>query len=417
MANISGVTKRREYGDGSIYQRASDGRWCATVEAGFHANGKRRRVTVTAKTRAEVVKKLRDKKRDIDTSGIPIRSARTTVKQWADAWLAIKQRELSPRGYNAAASPVRKWIVPTIGHKRLELLTPADARAVAAAQRDAGRKATTAAATHRTLLNMLRAALAEGHRVPPSVLAVKAPKPAPSDRMDLSLEDSLACLAVAEQMPNGLRWLLALLYGVRQGEALGLTWRAVDFDAGEIHIEWQLDGLPYNVPRDKKSGFRVPDAYEAEHLVDAWHLVRPKSRKGHRVLPMPPALADAFRWWQERAPESPHGLVFPSLNGRPLNDKVDRREWWAIQEQAGVAHPAGRPYHIHECRNFAATQYGEANADAEVLMSLLGHATAAQSGEYRRIHRGPKLALVEQVAALLPFSPQDGPARTASTLE
>lgn len=51
-------------------------------------------------------------------------------------------------------------------------------------------------------------------------------------------------------------------------------------------------------------------------------------------------------------------------------------------------------------------QLGELDVDPEVIQSLLGHATAAQSGEYRRIHRGPKLAAIKAIEQVLPFNPQ-----------
>lgn len=155
------------------------------------------------------------------------------------------------------------------------------------------------------------------------------------------------------------------------------------------------------------------------HLTKAWHLTRPKTKKGFRVLPMTPVFERALRDWLAVRPANPWGLVFPAADGQPLNDKVDRVEWWAIQGAASMAsyddhaelgpvqvgHPGGRYYHIHECRNVTATQLGEAGVDPVVIQSLLGHATAAQSAEYRRIHRGPKLEAVEKVAELLPFKP------------
>lgn len=423
------MVKRREYGDGSVYQRSSDGLFVASIDVAPGANGKRRRITVSAKTRPLALKKLREKRLAIETSGVPTQTARTTVKQWATTWLEIKARTLSPRGYNAAASPVRKWIIPTIGHRRLDALTPADLRAVADAQRDAGRSGSTAAATHRTLLNLLRAAIVEGHQVPQRVLLVPAPKASKSDRMDIPVDQALACLQVAASLPHGTRWALAIIYGARQGEALGLTWSAVDFDARTLDLEWQLDQLPYRVPRDRTSGFRVPDDYEARHLVGSWHLVRLKSRAGKRVLPMTPGFARALAAWREVAPANDWDLVWPALRqpggrgGRdgvwPAGDKGDLAEWHAIQGTASLAslddhtdlapvvvgHPGGRYWHIHECRNLAATQLGETGADPEVIKSLLGHATAAMSGQYRRIHREPKMAAVERVAELLPFDP------------
>lgn len=431
------MAARREYGTGSIYQR-KDGMWIGSLEAGTTADGDRRRITVSMKStgnakrdRAEVGKRLRDKRLAIERDGTPTASARTTVKQWAKTYLAVKKTKLSPRGYNAARSPIRKWIVPTIGHRRLEALTPADVRAVERAQRDAGRSGSTAAATHRALLTMLRAAIVEGHRVPQRVLLVPAPTASRSDRRDLSVEESVACLRVAADLPHGTRWAMALLYGVRQGEALGLTEEFVDFTNHEIRLEWQLDNLPYEHGCDPGCGkraascpqrrFRVPDEYEAVHLVDSWHLVRPKSKKGVRVLPMTREFERAMREWLAVRPANPWGLVWPTAGGRPANDKHDLAEWHAIQGAASLAsydagadlapvqvgHPAGRHYHIHECRNFAATRLGEAGVDPAVIQSLLGHATAAMSAEYRTIHRGPKLEAVEKIAAVLPLGKRE----------
>ena len=63
------ASKRRANGEGSIYQRASDGRWLASFENGWTDSGRRRRVVVTAKTRGEVVRKLRDRRKEIDQYG------------------------------------------------------------------------------------------------------------------------------------------------------------------------------------------------------------------------------------------------------------------------------------------------------------------------------------------------------------
>ena len=77
------------------------------------------------------------------------------------------------------------------------------------------------------------------------------------------------------------RWLMAFLYAARQAECLGLTWPFVTADT--LTIAWQLQPIPYRVPRDRSSGFRVPDGYEAQQLAGRMHLVRPKSKAGWRT--------------------------------------------------------------------------------------------------------------------------------------
>jgi len=51
------MSKRRGKGEGAIYQRESDGKWCATVDLGF-VNGKRRRKVIYGETRKDVADKL-----------------------------------------------------------------------------------------------------------------------------------------------------------------------------------------------------------------------------------------------------------------------------------------------------------------------------------------------------------------------
>src|SRR5699024_9139781 len=55
---------RRDYGTGSVYQRARDGKWVASVEVGWTTKGTRRRRTKTAETEAKARSALRTMLRD-----------------------------------------------------------------------------------------------------------------------------------------------------------------------------------------------------------------------------------------------------------------------------------------------------------------------------------------------------------------
>lgn len=409
------MSERREYGSGSVYQvhragcgrptnrkgeSACDCKWRGSAEAGSTGSGGRRRLTVTGRTEAEAKRKLRDKIADIRAGEVTL-SPTTTVKAWANAWLPLKQRSMSPKGYAALRGPIMTWVLPTIGHKRLSALMPADIRAVETAQRAKGRKGTTCAATQRGLFTMLRAAIAEGHAVPTRVLMVPMPKTSISDRMSLTIPEALAVLAVAADLPHGTRWAVALLCGMRQGECLGLTWDAIDFEAGTITVEWQLQRLKYVDKKDRSKGFFYPDEYEYRHLYKAWHLVRPKSKAGFRVYPLLPAVSRALLDWQDKAPANPHGLVWPTVDGKPRMHTDDLEEWHELQRAAGVAHPTGRPYHVHECRNVTATELNRVGADAATMTALLGHTSIETTRGYIGVDLDAKRAALEKVARLL----------------
>jgi integrase len=399
------VTARREYGSGSIYQRQSDGRWFGSIQLGTSANGTRQRKTVSAKTRRDVVKKLRDLNVKMKAEGkASTADPRTTVKTYATRWLERTASTSRPKTYVTDKGAVEKWIIPTIGHRRLGDLEPDDVRALATALRKAGKSTSTMLRYHGVLIRILKAAVQDGHPIPLRTIAADKPEKAIHDRQAMSTPEALLVLAEAGKLAHGSRWLLALLQGMRQGEALGLTWDAVDLEAETLRIEWQLQSLPYIDADDRKQGFRIPDGYEARRLAGAYHLVRPKTRKGFRVIPLVPGATDALREWRRVAPESPHGLVWCTAKGRPINLRDDTEEWQALQQAAGVKHPAGRWYHVHEARNTTATLLMELGVPESVRIAIMGHSSIATTRGYEYASTAEARAALEKVAERLGLS-------------
>jgi len=395
--------KRQGYREGSVYQRASDGRWVATIEAGWTQSNKRRRITLTGKSETEVKRKLRDKKQEIvKAEAAPAGGRRMTVKAWADEWLPLTERVVRPSTFTTHRGAVRKWIVPTIGARRLADLGPRELRAVADAQRRDGMASSSILRTQRVLVKMLRDAVEEGHTVPSSVFTIKAPGKGVSDRDAFSLEEALAVLTTAAERPDKSRWAAAFLQGIRQGERNGLTWDAVDFDRHLLAVEWQLQSLPYIDRKDKALGFRVPDDYEARQLEAALHLVRPKSQRGLRLIPMVPWFENALRDWRDACPyPNPHGLVWRRPDGRPIPKSLDSAEWKQLQDDAKVQHPSGRPYTGHETRHTTATLLMEAGVDPVVITAILGHSSIVVSRGYMHANQQHALEAMEKVAARL----------------
>ena len=415
--------KRRQYGTGGISLRA-DGRWMGRIDAGYHPNGTRRQVTVYGKTEAEVKAKLDRKRQQIAREGVSISTnTRASVKSWSERWLEQRMRTKRPNTFAGDQTAINAWIVPILGKRKLESLTPADIRALAKAQLDAGLKSSTALRTHRTLIKLLKDAILEGHDVPQRVLLVPAPTIGTNDREALEVLDAVAMLAEAATLPHGSRWATALLQGMRPAECLGLTWKAVDFRRGLITVEWQLQTLRYKDRKNKALGFKVPDGYDARHLVDSYHLVRPKSKKGYRVIPMVPWIREALLAWRELSPENPYDLVWANANGRPANKVHDSDEWdalqctagtsrWLAAEQAGtrtegLGHPAGRWYVPHEARHTTATLLLEAGVDHQVITAILGHSSIVTSRGYMHARTELAAQALGQIAEQLKLAPKE----------
>jgi integrase len=393
------------YGDGTITQLAN-GKWRGTVEAGVTERGTRRRLSVIGKTEADARRKLRDKKAAIakaQGNSTASDAGRKTVAAWAKTWLEHRVTEVRPKTFGNDRGEVNKYILPTIGRRRLIDLGVKDVRSVNNAVRAGGCDEPTVLRVQRVLIKMLRDALEEGYAVPDPVFNIKVRKAqrgrAKPKREALELPQAIAVLAHAAQLDHGCRWLTGFYQGMRQGEVLGLTWDAVDLNAGFISLEWQLQALPYNVAHDRASGFRVPHGYEARHLVERFHLVRPKTDTGWRVIPIVDTVRDALLVWRDQQPTNPHGLVWTRTDGRPIPKEDDAEEFRVLQRAAGVKHPSGRLYVGHEIRNTTATLLAEAGVEPTIIQAILGHSSYAISQGYIAARRGPMMAAMREVEA------------------
>ena len=118
------ASSKRGQGEGSIYQRESDGRWVGSVSLGYKTDGKRDRRVVYGRTRAEVAAKLLKVQQD-HAAGLPVKVEKQTVAQFLDCWLAdVAMPSLRPSTFKSYESYVRLHIKPAIGRHELSKLAP-----------------------------------------------------------------------------------------------------------------------------------------------------------------------------------------------------------------------------------------------------------------------------------------------------
>jgi integrase len=219
----------------------------------------------------------------------------------------------------------------------------------------------------------LKVAMQRGRVARNVATLVDAPTARRDEVQPLTAADARKILDLAKDLPNGTRWSVALALGLRQGEALGLLWDAVDLDAGTLTVRRALQ---------RQAG---------KGLV----LVEPKSRAGRRTIKLPDALRDALRTHRARQAEQrlaaantweDRGFVFCQPNGRPIDARRDWLDWKAVLKAAGI-----RDARLHDARHTAATLLLQQGVPARVVMEILGHSQISLTlGTYS--HVVPELA-------------------------
>lgn len=385
--------KRRAKGDGSLYQRTSDGLWVARVEL---PNGRRR--TRYAPTKKTALAKLKAMNFELDEHGALV-DGRRTVDTWLQEWLRdIAPARVKPKTLDDYKGVIRLHITPAVGHLRLERLTAKHVRDLTGELERAGLTSTTRKA-YTVLSEALTHAQREGLVRDNAAKNIDRPKVRPHERQPLTADEAAQLLQSMSRTPWDprlvSRWIVALMLGLRQGEALGLRWDAIDLDRALLDVSWQLQRIPWahgcgnDEPCRKAQARSCPTRRldmrpDLEHhpLVGNHVLVRPKSKAGLRTIPVPPAVMATLRaryvdYLHERGGYvRDHRLVWCGTLGQPIDAKAD---WQAFQDHLQAAGLERRE--PHTLRHTTATLLRRLGVDDDVRMAILGHATM-------QVHRG-----------------------------
>lgn len=409
------ASKKRSDGDGSVFCRHKPGcsergserprckcPWQAVWVAGTKPNPKggkpllvRRKAT--AGTKSGATAKLNDLKERYPRHELPADGKPLTVETWMTHWYTrIVPRTAKPytvAGYNAK---VNDYIIPLLGHHRLDRLTPEHIEDAWDVLRETGNpkrprqdeqgnpiglSANTIHQTHRILSAALTVATRRKKlRVNPAGReSMKIPPKVDQPIEPMTEAEVDAVLAACRGKWNAARWNVALALGLRQGEALGLRWEDVDLEAGEIQVRQTLmrvtgQGIIFGTPKSDKSrrGIALPPSLH-ERL------------KTHRKEQNEKRLELGSHWTDS-------GLVFTLEDGRPLDPSVDAGRWRRLLEDAGVRH-----YRLHDARHSAATMMVNEGVDVRTAMAILGHSQLSVTMKYQHVVDETKRAAAVQL--------------------
>jgi len=246
MSWSNGFGLRREFDmgyrrrHGSIWQR-KDGRYSVALRMRL-SDGTSVRKCFTVKTRA-AAEDLLNKKLTMVKQGVPVPEREWRVGDFLDYWLAeVVPLKCRPRTVQLYETKIRIYIKPSIGMKRLVDL---NARDVQALLNDAVATGNLRAAAQ--VKQVLRAALNRAMREELIVRNVatltELPAPRPKRITPWNAEQTRRFIDGSKGHRWYLGYLLAVLYGLRRGEVMGLRWSDIDLEAGTIRVDQQVQWI------------------------------------------------------------------------------------------------------------------------------------------------------------------------------
>ena len=410
---------RSPNGASSIYFSEYDKRWHGRVTVGVKDNGSPDRRHTERATRAGVIAEVRKLERDRDAGTVRKSGSRWTVEQWLLHWLeAVARPSVKYKAYCAYRSAVHHHLIPGLGRHRLDKVQPENLEKLYAKIVASGRKPATAHQVHRTARTAFGEAWKRGHIVRNPAALAKAPRVEEDEIEPFEIDDIQRLIRRALARRNGVRYVLALALGIRQGETLGIKWTSLNDRSRTLTITKQLQRRtwehgcadPYNCgerlhkvkpcPKNCKRHTRAcpppcpPDCTRhARHcpkrygggLVEA----SVKSKAGRRGIVLPkPLHALLIQHRLAQAQEREHagtvweegGWMFAQPNGRPVDPRRDLYDWKSLLADAGV-----REARLHDARHTAATVLLLLGIPERAAMEVMGWSNSSMAKRYQHM--------------------------------
>ncbi len=325
--------------------------------------GERKRARVTAKSKAELKRKVTETEHRVMTrSYVP--TSRQAYGDFLTGWLEnVQKREVRDTTYAGYVYLAEGHIKPTLGRTPLQDLTASQLEAfytekLTTKVRGDG---TMAPQTVRLMHSLIRRSLAYALRhelVSKNVASIAhPPKKAAAEIHPWNREQQRAFLKVAmldETYPS--IWPVALGTGMRRGELLGPRWQDVDLEAGTIKVAQQLVKTT-----DNRMIYQTP-----------------KTEAGKRSISLSPHLLEVLRrqsikqkeWQLASSDWAATGLVFTTKDGQPIHPTNLGKRFAVLCGLAKV--PAIR---FHDLRHTHATELLRQGIDSKHVAQRLGHSS------------------------------------------
>jgi len=281
------------------------------------------------------------------------------VGQFLLHWLIEEhQQAIAHSTFKRYKSLAVHHINPSIGDIDLQKVTPQHIYTLMKGMREAGQGVRSMQQARALLSIALSAAEEKGFIGNNPVKRVKNPTAKSRSFTPLSIEEVRRLLETFSGTYLSARLHVALICGLRQGEALGLRWQDVDFERGFLHLQTQIQIINNKATfTNLKTSRSVRSIALTNETLEAFRLHRAL------VLEMKEKARDSWEDWD---------LVFPRAHGIPRSAMSDSDEWHKALSLCSI--PRRR---LHDARHTAATLMYSQGVGIEVISRTLGHSTSA----------------------------------------
>lgn len=343
---------RRDYGEGAIYQRESDGRWVSSLRV----NGKRK--YYYGKTRDEVKQKLKKAQREQE-QGILATGPKQTVQQFLEYWLTVKKPTVK-ESTGASHEWYVRQVFGELGHVKLEKLT-ADMIQACYNTLQERLSSNTVRELHVILSSSLKDAVKWKRMTYNPCKDVKPPRAEKHDIQFLTPEQVKDLLQSAQGTALECLLTVAVTIGLRRGELLALRWSDINLERGSLHVRHTVSYV-----RVAGAGFRYVET-------------DPKTATSSRHITLPKIVVDALKAhkarqveqrWQAGSKWHENGLIFCDNEGGYYHIPALYKQFMSILKRAGLPH-----MRFHDCRHTAATVLLIRGVNPKVVSEMLGHSS------------------------------------------
>lgn len=289
---------RARKGTGNV-REVRPGYWRAEIMVGTDAEGKRIRKSVTGRSPEEVEEKL-DELRKAVRQGLPISNEQITVTEHFEDWLRTKKPNVRNGTFKRYEWHFESHIKPTLGRLKLKHIDYRKVNALYEHLDDKGLGKRTVFDISTTLRAALEDAVRKG-LIPSNPAKLAAKRSAPKDEARFLTQDETKALLKALEGEWFENFFVLLLHtGLRPGEALGLSWDAVDLSERKLTVRQAL----HEEKHEKKGG--------GLYLGDV------KTKAGRRTITLTPDAVNALKRQRSKQREAEVSLGFDEIDSQPV---------------------------------------------------------------------------------------------------